>query len=112
MKEHPRKELNRLLQNLFNAVTEDDFLQIKPSGAYMGTQKLSPSTINSYIEQASTILQMELWSVIVKQMQLAANKRMYVESTSDDDLIFGKAMLYALDVLQKKLYNLSNINKK
>lgn len=105
------KDLNYVVKDLFNAITDEDVLRVDKQGVmYIGDNRIPSEVRNSLIEGAKAILAHEAWDILTKQMQLAANKRMYEESTSVDDMIFGKAMLYTIDVMQRKLYNLSNLN--
>lgn len=48
-----------------------------------------------------------IWNVLRRELQLAANERMFDKSQTIEDIVFGKAMLYNLDLIDKKLKNLS-----
>lgn len=42
-------------------------------------------------------------------MKYAANFQMYENSSKDDDIVFGKAVLWAVDVMEKKINSLIKI---
>ncbi len=98
-----------LLKNLFNAIQEEELLQYANGKFYVGGREMSKRALGSVPAQAKNIAQSQLWDYLVKDIQYIANDRMYNKSTNIDDLIFGKAMLYNLDIINNKLNNLSKI---
>lgn len=96
------------MNNLFNSVTEEDVL--KYNGKFLvGDKLLSTQEGQEIVRGAIVIKEMDVWKYLVKDLKNSANLRMFQNSVSTDDLMFGKAMLYCIDVLEKKLDNLSNI---
>ena len=93
------------MEHLYNAVTEEDFLRFdKSRGAFLHDgAAVTPEQVKSYAEQARTIKQLPVWELMVKEMQAAANDKMYQKSLSYDDMVAGKWMLYTLDILDKNL---------
>ena len=53
-----------------------------------------------------------IWNILKRELQLAANEHMFDNSESFDDMYFGKAMLYNLDLIDKKLKNLSTLGSR
>lgn len=106
-----KRLLNFLLKHLFNAITEDDVLKYhKKNGKfYLGKNEVGGNRIISFRSQAITIKESTVWELLLKDMKLIANKKMYESSTTIDDVVFGKAMLYTLDVLDKKIDSLSKL---
>lgn len=103
--------LNKLLSYLFNAVTEDDVLRWDSQRKvfHVGDFTLPASDTKGLSEEAKYIMSTSVWSYLVKDMKHQANVRMYERSTNVDDLVFGKAMLWNLEILEKKLKNLSKL---
>lgn len=102
--------LNWLAKHLFKLITEDEFLKFnqKDGKIYLRGNPLTKDQMNSISEQAKTIQSLELWGLLMKEMTFIANKKIALESTSINDVLGGKYILYTLDVLSRKVYNLSN----
>lgn len=100
---------NYLLKNLFKVVLESEIIHVdKKTGAwYLRGTKLSEEQINSLIQQAKTLQGLELFHLLLAEMKFISNKRMFDEALSTEDLLGGKWMLYTIDVLSKKVYNIS-----
>ncbi len=105
------KKLNELeiIKKLFNAVTEEDILTQKGSNLYIGDKLVPEEAKRSMISDAEYILNSTFWQVIKKNMQYEANKALYLNSENIDDMIFAKAMLFTIDILEKKLHNLIRV---
>lgn len=102
------KKLNSSIEHLFKMVTEKDFLVNKGGILYLGGRALDEKETLSLVEQAKTIKSFPLWQIMLNEMVMAANKKIFFESVEVDDIVFGKAALWALDVFAKKVDNLSN----
>lgn len=100
-----RRILNFLLRHLFNAVTEDDILVYKPETGkmYIAGQEQTYKTIEGFKTDVYVMRDLPLWQQLKKDMQHVANKKMYLNSRTTDDMIFGKAMLHTLDVIELKM---------
>lgn len=103
------KLLNLLLSELFNAVTEESFLQVKGDNIYAGTTQLDQLTVMQYAEEARMIQKTNLYRALQKHMKAAANQRLYLQSQNTDDMIFGKAMLWNMKVRHEKLVKIGDI---
>src|SRR5688572_1212914 len=101
--------LNKLLRYLFNAVTEDEILQLKPGGLFRNKRPLTNAEVAELQSGAEALKQMYIFQQLMTEMKHVANKRMYESSQSFDDMMFGKAMLYTIDVMEKKIDNLSKL---
>jgi len=108
------KILNWCLSNLFNSITEEDILKFNGKYFNVGDKVLPNADSYDIISGADGIKRSYVWQLLVKDMKYTANKMMYEKSKSADDMIFGKACLYIISVLENKLDNLSKIqwNKK
>ena len=118
MKKIKKKIHNKLMAYLFNAVTEDDFLQIimrkdlqgeKPHSIMLGNEVLDVRLVNEYKSQAKAILQMPIWNVLTKSAQWTAHEKIFKKCENGEDLLYPRAMLYELDIINKKLKNIANI---
>lgn len=113
MKPWKRKVLNFLLKHLFNTVTEDQFLKVTRLGhVFEGTKPIPSDEAKELSSQAQSILRYPVYKKLSQSLQWKANELMYLKSKSDQDIVFGKAILWALDIFQKKLEALADISKK
>ena len=101
--------LNFLLKHLFNAVTEDDVMTVVNGRLYIGKILQSQENLSAYASQARTMKELLLWEQMIKEMKFAANRSMYENSKTNEDIIFGKAALWIIDVMETKVNKLSKM---
>jgi len=101
--------LNKLTKDLFNVLTVDDILIVRGKAIFARGQQLSEKDKISVTEGASGLKNNFLLKILLNEMKLISNEMMYKQSKSFDDMIGGKWMLYTLDVLEKKIDNLSKL---
>lgn len=101
--------LNKLLRHLFSAVTEQDFLIYDKGQLFYQGKALNNAAVEEMQNQAKLIRNLKLWELLNNEMKFGAQDLMYNKALKYDDMVAGKWMLYTLDVIQKKLDNLSNI---
>jgi outer membrane receptor protein involved in Fe transport len=104
MKKLKIKLLNFLLRKYFNAITEEDILTVTSRGYRIGDRLLDSNEIEGLRNQADIVKRSDLWKYTNSNLKYLANYRMYDGSQNQDDLIFGKAMLYNLDIINR-LFN-------
>ena len=100
---------NYLLKNLFNAIGEDEVLKYQKGKFILRGTPLDDRATGNFVSQANSIVKSQLWKHLTDDLKYIANQRMYEKSTTIDDLIFGKAMLYNIDILENKLKRLSTL---
>lgn len=104
-----RRWIRFLCKNLFNAVSDADFLRTHGKNIYIGNKKLSDQQAQELTNGARTLMKMNIWNVMLNQLKIAARRKMYEKSTSYNDMYFGKAMLYNIDVMEEKIKKLSQM---
>ena len=104
-----RRIINWLLKSLFNAVTENDILTSKGGQVFRGKKALNTFEAEELINGAQALQNMGIWKQLRDEMKWVANDRIYNKSVTTDDLIFPKAVLYTLDVMQSKISNLAKL---
>src|SRR3972149_7488913 len=107
-----KKKLHGLAQGLFNSVSEKDILVFENSKLIHNGNVLTVAEVRIIIEQAKTIQSLDLWRLLVDEMKYIANKKMYFDSKSEEDILAGKMVLWTVDVLEKKISNLSKLRTK
>lgn len=108
IREQNGEEKHRLLtlavKKLFNTIGEDDILHVNHYGQWMFEGRpLSKEEINSLVQEATAFQNMKLWRVLQKDLKYQANKRMFVESRSEMDLVAGKLLVYLTDIVKTRL---------
>lgn len=99
---------NWLLKHLLCAVVEQDVMSIlqDKSGRtirlILGGEQIADGEWKTLLEEAKFLEKTRLWAVITNSLVEQAKIRMFEQSKSDADMMFGKAVLYTID-LQKKL---------
>jgi hypothetical protein len=95
-----KKIFNLLLAKLFLAVTEDTLIP---------TRNLEEGQRKELAAQARFIKESDLWKRMLLETKRKAQQQMFEKSMSWDDMYFGKAMLYVIDMLDKRLEALSKL---
>ena len=94
-----RKKLrNYLLRKVFLALVDEDVVP---------WNRLDVDTKNVLIADSHLILETELWKRVVQSTKWQAQKMLFEKSQTVEDMIFGKAFLYTIDLLDKRLKTIS-----
>lgn len=93
-----------LMRHLFNAINDDDILTITRNGYQIGNRVLDKNQIEGLKNEAQVFKNSDVWDYVNNNLKYLANYRMYHGSKTVDDLVFGKAMLYNLDIINR-LFN-------
>lgn len=104
-----RRIFNFLMKHLFNTVTEDDVIQVVGKYMVVEGRQVTAEFKRELVSGAQSLERLLLWKQMVKEMKHVANKRMYMESTGDADMVAGKWILYAVDVMEKKISNIARL---
>jgi hypothetical protein len=76
---------------------------------FAGRSEVSPQDRQQIIIDASLIKDSIYWELLTKDMRFHACDMMYNQSKTVEDMVFGKAVLWCIDVMEKKLNNISNV---
>lgn len=103
-----RKEILTLaVKELYNTIGPDDILRQNDKGEWLAEDKIiSEAEKKLLISEANQFLSTRLWKILQADIKYQANKKMYLESQSDDDITFGKMWSYTLDVVKTRLQSL------
>ena len=104
-----QKFINFLVKRLFNFIPVEEILVQKSDGFYINGKKLEKKVMNEVRTQAKAILEFETYQLVRKELTYLANKKMFDDALVTEDLIFGKAMLYVLDIIHQKFTKLSDM---
>lgn len=98
--------INYLTSNLLKAVSEDQILQISGRNFLYNHKNLSPEEIQSLREEAKMLKESFLWKIMTKETEFLAYQVMTSKAKTIDDIIWGKAIFYSIDLMNKFLNNL------
>lgn len=106
------KILNYVLSNYFKALTEEDiFVSNKKNGKiYIKGREVEEKYRIKLSKDADKIVNSKMWDLIKNECEYQANLKMFQTSGRDMDLLFGKAMIHSIKVLDIKLKQLSSMN--
>ena len=104
-----KDKLNLITKDLFNNKKESDCLSSIGGKLSFNGKVLDNKQKETIIGQAKEIRNMDLYILLMNEMQYLANKKMYYESEGEYDILFGKAALWVVDILKKKVDKLSSM---
>jgi len=100
---NPHQALTKRVAHLFSTVTEDDIIKIDGSSWYIDGRILTDEEKAQIRSEARSLQNMFLWKYLCKEVQYVAYKKGYLEATKEFDLIGGKMLMYALDIIKTKI---------
>lgn len=98
-----QKELNKIVKTLFKGITKDDVLKQTPKGLQVGDTVLPVKDVEALIQQAQSLSQSFLWKLLLRDATYQANLMMFDNASSYEDMYFGKAVLYVVDLFEKRI---------
>lgn len=104
MKKLKRLILNYILRNKLKALTLDDLID---------WSKMDKEKRKAYVEEAKAMNKMILFKDIIKHLKASSNEMMFTKAKSYNDMYFGKAMLYNVDLIEQFINTVSgkSLNK-
>lgn len=101
--------LTTAVKKLFNALGPEDILQQNERGQWLiSGREMSKEEANILIAEAQKLLDSKLWKILQADVKYQINKKMYVESKTQGDMIAGKLGYYIFDVINTRLKNLKS----
>ena len=106
-----RRFLNRSLKKLYNTISTDDVLQTRGNKLFVGDREISKEVLNNLKQEALLLKDMYLWEILTNHIKYLSNELMFSQSKNDDDIIFGKATLYNLQIQEDIINQFLKIKK-
>lgn len=94
---------------LFNNIDESDILKQIGDKFVIGDLVLPKQVSDQLLADAVVILHSELWPQLLKDIKYEANKRAWEKAVSVEDIMFWKASLWIVDILEQKVKKLARI---
>ena|SRR3990167_10046167 len=98
--------INYLTRHLLHTVTEDDILQIANREYLYKNRKLNPEEIEMLKNEARALSESFLWKLMVKEAEYMAFISMTSHAKTSQDITWGKAIFYSVDLMKKFLAGL------
>lgn len=109
LKKLRRHLINYLVKHLLVAITEDDIILITGKDYLFKKRKLSNGEVIQLKEEARSFNKSLLWYCIKNEVGWLASRQMFDEMKVADDMVFGKAMLYDIDIIKKYITRMSQL---
>lgn len=110
MKSYLRAKLvNLLVRKLFNTITADDILKLENQNMFLKGKRLTTEQITELKENAERFADSVVWKLLSDDIKYHANYLMYEKSKDYQDMMFGKAILYVVDIINKRLKWISRL---
>lgn len=97
-----------IFRRLFNGVTERDVLRERGGRLFRRGHQLTDEQERGIISEAESLSQSPLLALLLDELRLAANDNIFNKSSSVGDLVAPKAVLWTVDVLEKKVRALAD----
>lgn len=98
-----------ITKNLLKAVSRDEIMVKSGKDYLVGRHKLSPDEIMTLKEEAISLEESYLWQLIKGEVGWSANQQMFDKARTPEDIVFGKAVLYALDLIENYINRIKNL---
>ena len=105
MKKLKLKLIQYLVRNLLVALLPSDILTITNKGWYIRGRKLSEEEKIQLKEESESFSRSFLWELMSNEIRFLANDRMFEKSAVEGNSVFGRAMLYNLQLLDGFMEN-------
>ena len=105
------KILNYVLRYKFKALTEEDvFITNKENGIiYYKGKQIDKAHREVIAEDARKLTESRIWRLLMNECEYQASTKMFKTSGSNMDVLFGKAMLHTIKVLDTRLKQMKNL---
>lgn len=98
--------LTKAVSHLFNTVGKEDILKVQDKKMYFQGRELDENGVHQLVEEAKFFKTSKLYKVLQAELRYQANKRMFLDSSTIEDLIAGKILLLYIDIIETRLKEL------
>lgn len=101
--------VNYLTRHLVKAIGEEDIITITGKRYFINRRKLSEEEMDMLKAQAESFLDSDLYRLMKKDVEFQAYLRMGAKATVPEDITFGKAVFYALSLIDQYLQRMKSL---
>lgn len=106
-----RKCIHWITKDLFNALYPEEILRIEGSRMLYKGKELDRERMDEIIDNADKVSNSAIWKLLTDDAIYHANETMYKQSTDFGGMLFGKALLYAIDIMKERMKQLSALGR-
>lgn len=103
------KLIQYLVKNLLAAISEEDIITVTNRGWLKGKRKMDEAEVTQLKQEAEELKKSVLWNYMSNEVRWLANLQMFEKGISKDNTVFGRAMLYNLELCNKFLDRISRL---
>jgi hypothetical protein len=101
--------INYLIKHLLHALNEEDVLVVSGKDFLYKKRKLTTDEVLSLKDEATSFENSILWKLIRNDIKWSAQERMGNKAVTTDDIVFGKAMLYSINLINTFIKNIKSV---
>lgn len=105
-----KEKFNTLAEKYFIESLETKDTLSSENGAWkLGKKEVPKAELVELVSQAVTLKDMRLLNIIFDEVKELGKSKIYLESTNEYEIMLGKAILWAVDVIEHKINTLSSL---
>ncbi len=109
MKQKTEKRINIITKDLFVDYPGEDVLIITPKDIIHKGKTFTGEQKRAIISEAEQLDVFPLWGILKEEMQHLAAKKIYIDSKTEEDILFAKAVLWTINALDRKVKTISKL---
>ncbi len=98
--------LTEAVKYLFNTIGSEDILKYEDGQYIFQGRPLLPDEVSDLKNQAKVLLSSKLWKVLDMDVKYQLNRKMFLDSSVNLDIHWGKLLQYYHDILNTRIKNL------
>jgi|GEM_PF-4241909 len=103
------KLIQYLVKNLLVAINADEIITFTNQGTYLKGRRLTNEEVFQLKDDANSFEKSFLWQVMTNEVRFLSNDRMFEKSAVEGNSVFGRAMLYNLNILEQFIKRCKNL---
>jgi len=101
--------LNWVVKGMFKGILEGDVIKIVGNDLYIDGEKIVREKKTTIVREAQRLQNSQVWQLIKNRMIYQSNLLQFNKSKDVNDLFFGKAVLYNVEMIDKLYSKLSKV---
>jgi len=97
------KILTEAVKRLFNIIGIEDILQEKPDGWYLADKKMDKAQVGLLFAEGTHFKRSKLWKALQIDIKYQANKMMFLNAETKEQIAGGKLCQFILDTISTRL---------
>lgn len=103
------EKINLITKDLFPSVEKDDTLHWENKRLFFKGKEVTRETLKDFSTQARVLKELPLFKILTDEMKLLAQKKIFDDTLTLEDMKIARMILWTIDVLGRKIDNLSKM---